>query len=43
MKRNVKIPMKPFVTRETEERPRERRKLGVKFEGVTGDAVSGLR
>jgi len=43
VKRNVKIPMKPFVTRVGDEPPRERRKLGVKFEAVTGDAVSGLR
>ena len=43
MKRKFVVPSKPMVNREEAPRPRERRKLGVRFEIVTGDGVSGLR
>lgn len=42
MKRKFVMPSKPNVS-EVEKPPRERQKLGVRFELVTGDAVSGLR
>ena len=43
MKRKFVVPTKPAAKREGEQRPRERRKLGVRFDIVTGDGVSGLR
>lgn len=43
MKRKVQIPSKPNIRPAGEREPRERRKLGVRFEVVTGDGVSGLR
>jgi hypothetical protein len=42
VKRKFVIPSKPQIS-ETAQPPRERRKLGVRFELVTGDTVSGLR
>lgn len=42
MKRKFVVPSKPQMT-DGSKPPRERRKLGVRFELVTGDAVSGLR
>ena len=42
MKRKFVVPSKPSVT-EGEKAPRERRKLGLRYDLVTGDAVSGLR
>ncbi|WP_269142115.1 hypothetical protein [Sphingomonas sp. IC-11] len=42
MKRKFVVPSKPVVS-EGEKPPRERRTLGLRYELVTGDAVSGLR
>ncbi len=42
MKRKFVVPSKPQVSEGTQP-PRERRKLGVRYDLVTGDAVSGLR
>ncbi|WP_301075138.1 hypothetical protein [Sphingomonas sp.] len=42
MKRKFVVPSKPVVA-DGAKPPRERRKLGVRYELVTGDAVSGLR
>jgi hypothetical protein len=42
VKRKFVTPSKPN-TSEGEKRPRERRTLGVRYELVTGDSVSGLR
>ncbi|WP_269430567.1 MULTISPECIES: hypothetical protein [Sphingomonas] len=42
MKRKFVVPSKPVVA-EGAQPPRERRKLGVRYELVTGDTVSGLR
>lgn len=42
MKRKFVVPSKPQVS-EGEKPTRERRKLGVRYELITGDAVSGLR
>jgi hypothetical protein len=42
VKRKFVVPSKPAVS-DVEKKPRERRTLGVRFELVTGDAVSGLR
>jgi len=43
VKRKINIPARPFAQVDGEKRPRERRKLGLRYELVTGDAVSGLR
>lgn len=43
MKRKVQIPSKPAIRPAGEREPRERTKLGVRFEVVSGDGVSGLR
>jgi hypothetical protein len=43
MKRKVQIPSKPTIRPAGEQPPRERRKLGIRFDVVTGDGVSGLR
>ena len=43
MKRKFVIPSKPSVEHAGDKRPRERRTLGIRFDQVTGDAVSGLR
>jgi hypothetical protein len=43
MKRKVVVPSKPATRPAGEQAPRERRTLGIKFEVVTGDGVSGLR
>ena len=42
MKRKFVIPPKPNVS-EGNKPPRERGKLGVRYDLVTGNAVSGLR
>lgn len=42
MKRKFVVPSKPQVS-DAEKPPRERRKLGVRYDLVTGDTVSGLR
>jgi hypothetical protein len=42
VKRKFVVPSKPSVSSERKE-PRERRRLGVRFEIVSGDGVSGLR
>ena len=43
MKRKFVVPSKPTVAQESEKRPRERRTLGLRYELVSGDSVSGLR
>lgn len=43
MKRKIVIPSRPAIRPAGERQPRERRTLGVRFEIVTGDGVSGLR
>jgi len=43
VKRKINIPVRPFTPADGEKRPRERRKLGLRYELVSGDAVSGLR
>lgn len=43
MKRKVQVPSKPAIRPAADQPPRERRKLGIRFEVVTGDGVSGLR
>ncbi|ONF97261.1 hypothetical protein [Sphingomonas jeddahensis] len=42
MKRKFVMPSKPQIS-EGDKQPRERRKLGLRYELVTGDTVSGLR
>lgn len=42
MKRKFVVPSKPQVS-DVEKPPRERRKLGLRYDLVTGDTVSGLR
>lgn len=42
MKRKFVVPSKPQVS-DAEKPPRERRKLGLRYDLVTGDTVSGLR
>lgn len=42
MKRKFVVPSKPQVS-EGDKTPRERRKLGLRYDLVTGDSVSGLR
>lgn len=42
MKRKFVVPSKPTAG-DGDKQPRERRKLGLRYELVTGDAVSGLR
>ena len=43
MKRKIVIPSKPAMRPEGEREPRERRRLGLRYEAVTGEGVSGLR
>lgn len=43
MKRKVVIPSKPVIRPSEEREPRERRRLRLRYEAVTGDGVSGLR
>ncbi|WP_298674629.1 hypothetical protein [uncultured Sphingomonas sp.] len=43
MKRKINIPVRPFAQADGEKRPRERRKLGLRYELVSGETVSGLR
>ncbi len=43
MKRKFVVPSKPAAPHGGEKPPRERRKLGLRYELVTGDTVSGLR
>ena len=43
MKRKFVVPSKPSVSSDDQKPPRERRKLGIRYELVTGDTVSGLR
>ena len=43
MKRKFVVPSKPAASHSGEKPQRERRKLGVCYELVTGDTVSGLR
>ncbi|WP_256210702.1 hypothetical protein [Sphingomonas sp. OV641] len=42
MKRKFVVPSKPIVS-EGAKPPRERRTLGLRYELVTGETVSGLR
>ncbi|WP_256926567.1 MULTISPECIES: hypothetical protein [unclassified Sphingomonas] len=42
MKRKFVVPSKPAVS-DADKKPRERRTLGLRYELVTGDSVSGLR
>ncbi|OWK31533.1 hypothetical protein [Sphingomonas dokdonensis] len=42
MKRKFVVPSKPQVS-DADKPPRERRKLGLRYDLVTGDTVSGLR
>ena len=42
MKRKVTVPDKQTIEK-TQRPPRERRTLGLRFELVTGETVSGLR
>ena len=43
MKRKVQIPSKPAIKPSGEREPRERRTLGIRYEAVSGEGVSGLR
>jgi hypothetical protein len=43
VKRKINIPARPSAQSDGEKHERERRKLGVRYELVTGEAVSGLR
>lgn len=43
MKRKVQVPSKPNIRPAGEQAPRERRRLGLRYEAVTGEGVSGLR
>ena len=43
MKRKVQIPSKPTIRPAGERQPRERRTLGLRYEAVSGDGVTGLR
>ena len=43
MKRKIVIPSKPSITADRDRQPRERGKLGLKFDLVAGEGVSGLR
>lgn len=43
MKRKVQVPSKPAIKPSGEREPRERRRLGLRYDAVTGDGVSGLR
>ncbi len=43
MKRKITIPSKPFMAAAPDRQPRERRTLGLKFDLVAGEGVSGLR
>lgn len=43
MKRKIVIPSKPAIQPAEQREPRERRRLGLRYDAVTGDGVSGLR
>lgn len=43
MKRKIEMPAKPSIRPADEQRPRERRKLGLRYDVVTGAGVTGLR
>lgn len=43
MKRKINIPARPSAQADGEKFPRERRKLGVRFDLVTGDNAGAVR